>query len=171
MVAQLGQTFDPKALIPGEPEVISSDLSELVDPINVADQIGSTLGTIDPVGWIGDAASSFRSVFSEEPPKWGRAVEAIGKGGEHLADYADVLTCGQGEAQRAIELYHQAQAATRARRPSTTRCACWAPPSAWGPSARSRTRVPPAGSRPSRSSRRRATPCRWGAARWRWPWA
>jgi len=114
MVAQLGQTDDPKALVPGEPEAISTDLSSLVDPINVADQIGSSLGTIDPVGWIGDAASTFRSVFSEEPPKWGQAVEALGQGGEKLADYADVLTWGQGEAQRAIELYHQARAASRA---------------------------------------------------------
>ncbi|MBB3665298.1 MULTISPECIES: putative T7SS-secreted protein [Prauserella salsuginis group] len=113
-MAELGQTDDPKALVPGEPEVISSDLGSLVDPINVADDIGSTLGTIDPAGWVGDAATSFRSVFAEEPPKWGQAAEAVGQGGEQLANYADILNWGQGEAQRAIELYHQARAASRA---------------------------------------------------------
>lgn len=113
-MAELGQTDDPKALVPGDPEAISSDLGALVDPITVADEIGSTLGTIDPVGWVGDAATTFRSVLAEEPPRWGQAVDAVGQGGDRLADYADILTWGQGEAQRAIELYHQARAASRA---------------------------------------------------------
>ncbi|MEU6646892.1 putative T7SS-secreted protein [Saccharomonospora sp. NPDC046836] len=113
-MVELGQTNNPKDLIPGEPEVITSDLRELIGTITTADEIGGSLGRIDPVQWVGEASNAFRSAFGNEPPKWIRAVEAAGQGGQSLCDFGDVLTWGQGEAQRAIELYHQAQAASRA---------------------------------------------------------
>ncbi|WP_024873719.1 putative T7SS-secreted protein [Saccharomonospora piscinae] len=113
-MAELGQTNDPRALVPGEPEVISGDLRVLIDTITATDEIGAGLGRIDPVGWAGAASNAFRSAFGEEPPRWARAVELAGQGGQQLSDFADVLNWGQGEAQRAIELYHQAQAASRA---------------------------------------------------------
>ncbi|RBM17132.1 hypothetical protein DI005_22835 [Prauserella sp. PE36] len=113
-MAELGQTDDPSDLIPGDPATISSDLRELVGTITTADEISARLGRIDPVQWVGEASEAFRSAFGDEPPKWAHVVEAAGRGGQALCDFADVLTWGQGEAQRAIELYHQAQAASRA---------------------------------------------------------
>lgn len=114
MAAELGQTTNPKDLIPGEPEQIANDLRSLVGNI---DQVGSTgdgLRGVDPGQWTGDGASAFREAFGAQPPQWFQAVDLIGQGGQSLADFGDVLTWGQSEAQRAIEMHTQAQAASRA---------------------------------------------------------
>lgn len=114
MAAELGQTTNPKDLIPGEPEQITNDLRSLVGNI---DQVGSTgdgLRGVDPGQWTGDGASAFHDAFGAQPPQWFQAVDLIGQGGQSLADFGDVLTWGQSEAQRAIEMHTQAQAASRA---------------------------------------------------------
>ncbi|MFD1150529.1 putative T7SS-secreted protein [Saccharothrix hoggarensis] len=113
MAARLGETNDPKALVPGEPELISGDLRRLVRTLRLVVAVGEDLGRVDPGGWSGDASTAFRSVFQAEPPRWLRAGEELGGGGQLVADYADALVRSQAEAQRAIELYLQAQAATR----------------------------------------------------------
>ena len=113
MAAELGSTTNPKDLIPGEPEAISNDLRGLVANIQKLAPISQGLGNIDPFGWVGKASDSFRDIFRQEPPKWEAAIETAGQSGQALADYADTLTWGQKEAQRAIEMYLQAEAASR----------------------------------------------------------
>jgi hypothetical protein len=113
MVAQLGQTTNPKDLIPGEPELITGDLRALVKTLRQVVRVGNDLGGIDPGGWTGDASTAFRTAFSAEPPKWLSAGEELGGGGGALADYGDALVKSQAEAQQAIEMHLQAQAATR----------------------------------------------------------
>lgn len=113
MAAELGQTSDPKQLIPGEPEKLANDLRRVVGNIQGMDAIGTGLGRIDPAEWSGSASNAFRSAIGAEPARWGGAIDAFGKGGQTLADFGDVLAWGQSEAQRAIELYTQAQAASR----------------------------------------------------------
>jgi hypothetical protein len=77
------------------------------------DGTGDRLSRIDAVQWTGEASTALRTSFGAEPPKWTQAAEVLANGGQALADYGDVLAWGQGQAQRAIELYTQAQAATR----------------------------------------------------------
>lgn len=113
MAARLGETNDPKALIPGEPELITGDLRRLVQTLRMVVAVGEDLGRIDPGGWSGDASTAFRSVFRSEPPRWFQAGDDMGSGGQVLADYGDVLVECQAEAQRAVEMYLEAQAATR----------------------------------------------------------
>ncbi|MBB3051786.1 hypothetical protein FHS23_002815 [Prauserella isguenensis] len=114
MVVQLGQTADPKQLIPGEPEQIAADLRGIVGNLGTVGEVGGLLGQIDPGDWTGDASTAFRDVFAAEPPKWTELVDAVAGGGQTLADFADVLAWGQGEALRAIEMHTQAQAVQRA---------------------------------------------------------
>ncbi|MET0236675.1 MAG: putative T7SS-secreted protein [Kibdelosporangium sp.] len=113
-MAELGQTLDPRQLVPGDPAAIAADLRALVGTIEQVAKVGSDLGSVDVVDWTGQAAAAFRGVFGEEPPKWLRAVEDLGFGGEALAGYGDVLTWAQGQAQQAIEIHTQAMAASRA---------------------------------------------------------
>jgi hypothetical protein len=113
MAARLGETNDPKALIPGEPELITGDLRRLVQTLRMVVAVGEDLGRIEPSGWSGDASTAFRSVFRSEPPRWLQVGEELGGGGQVLADYGDVLVKCQAEAQRAVEMYLEAQAATR----------------------------------------------------------
>ncbi|WP_298177051.1 hypothetical protein [Saccharomonospora sp.] len=48
-MAELGQTDNPRDLVPGEPEAISDDLRELIGTLTSLDEIGGSLGRIDPV--------------------------------------------------------------------------------------------------------------------------
>lgn len=114
MAAELGQTMDPRELVPGMPEAISADLQALVENVKQIGSVGRDLGTVDVVEWTGDAANSFLEMFGQEPPKWMQAVEDMGLGGQALADFGDALTWAQGEAQKAIEMYTEAMAASRA---------------------------------------------------------
>ncbi|CAM3802490.1 putative T7SS-secreted protein [Kibdelosporangium persicum] len=114
MAAELGQTMDPRELIPGLPEAISTDLRALVENVKQVATVGQGLGSVDVVEWTGQAASSFLEMFGQEPPKWMQAVEDMGIAGDALADFGDMLTWAQGEAQKAIEMYTEAMAASRA---------------------------------------------------------
>jgi hypothetical protein len=114
MAAELGQTTDPRDLVPGEPELISGDLRELVGTIERMAGIQEGLGSIDPQKWVGDAGDRFREIFGLEPVSWADTIGILGTGAHALVDYGDTLNWGQAEAQRAIEQFTQAQAASRA---------------------------------------------------------
>ncbi|MET9259990.1 putative T7SS-secreted protein [Amycolatopsis sp. NPDC004079] len=114
MAAELGQSLDPKTLIPGEPLLLSGDLRKLVQNIEKMSAISEGLAAISPQEWTGDASDAFREVFGKEPQKWIDTIGILGKGADALADYGDTLTWAQSEAQRAIELFTQSQAASRA---------------------------------------------------------
>ncbi|HKS43995.1 MAG TPA: hypothetical protein VJT49_02560 [Amycolatopsis sp.] len=113
MAAGLGETTDPHELIPGEPDLIAEDLRLLVANVERIGLTGGGLRKIDPGQWTGEGADAFREAFGEEPPKWFQTIDVLLHGGQLLADYGDVLTWAQAEAQRAIEMYVQAQAASR----------------------------------------------------------
>ncbi|UQS23229.1 hypothetical protein L1857_10580 [Amycolatopsis thermalba] len=114
MAAELGQTTNPRELVPGEPELIANDLRDLVAGIEQIATTGEGLNGIAPAQWTGAAADAFREAFGAEPPKWIETAALLGRGGQSLADFGDALTWAQAEAQRAIEMYTQAQAASRA---------------------------------------------------------
>lgn len=114
MPAELGQTSNPKDLIPGEPSAISGDLRKIAANVQKVDTVKEGLSGINPSQWTGQASEAFRSVFSAVPAQWESTISTVGDRAKALADYGDVLTWGQGEAQRAIEVYTKAQAASRA---------------------------------------------------------
>ncbi|WP_440900678.1 putative T7SS-secreted protein [Actinosynnema sp.] len=115
-MSALGQTSDPRDLVPGLPEAIGADLRLLVQGVRAVSGAGADLGSVDVAGWTGEAAEAFRGAFGEEPPLWLAAVEELGEGGEALADYAAKLVWAQAEAQRAIELHAAAKALSRLAR-------------------------------------------------------
>jgi hypothetical protein len=113
--AELGQTSDPRGLIPGEPDAIAADLRALAAAMTAIEGTGDGLRRVDhPNGWKGQASDAFGEAFGAEPPKWARAVEDLDGGGTALADYADVLGWAQGRAQLAIEVFAQGEAASKA---------------------------------------------------------
>ncbi|WP_326569296.1 hypothetical protein VSH64_47470 [Amycolatopsis rhabdoformis] len=114
MAAELGETTDPKELIPGEPRFISGDLKDMVRNIQKMAAISDGLSGVDAKQWTGEASDRFRETFGQEPKKWFETIGVLGTGANALADYGDVLTRSQAKAQQALELYTQGQAATRA---------------------------------------------------------
>ena len=113
-MAELGQTTNPRDLVPGNPERIATDLRSLVGTIRGVEGMGSRLGGIDPAQWTGQGSAAFRESYGDQVPRWASAVGTIGQGAQTLADYGDTLTWAQNEAQQAIEEYTRAQAASRA---------------------------------------------------------
>ncbi|GAA3584549.1 hypothetical protein GCM10022222_81550 [Amycolatopsis ultiminotia] len=114
MAAELGETRNPKDLVPGEPQLISGDLKQLAGTIQKMAGIADELAGVNPAQWTGAAADEFRQKFGAEPKKWLDAIGSLGEGASALADYGEALTKSQSDAQRAIEMYTQGQAATRA---------------------------------------------------------
>ncbi|KAA9152225.1 hypothetical protein FPZ12_037260 [Amycolatopsis acidicola] len=113
-MAGLGETTDPRELIPGEPEKITEDLRAIAANIAKLGEVGDALADVDPGQWTGDAADAFRETFSEEPSNWFDAADLLSQGGQALADYGGTLVWAQAEAQRAIQMYTAAQAVSRA---------------------------------------------------------
>jgi hypothetical protein len=115
MPAELGQSSDPRALVPGDPDALARDLRALAASMRAVEGTGDRLRRVDhPPSWKGRASEAYGAAFGGEPPKWACAVEDLDGGGTALADYADVLNWSQGRAQRAIELFARGEAASQA---------------------------------------------------------
>lgn len=120
-MAELGQTNDPTALIPGDPGTINSTALALRDYGDLLQLAGQGLQRIDTsAGWTGPAADAFRNVFRGQPGKWLQAGDAFHDAATALHSYVDSLEWAQGQAAYAIDLWasgaanHQAAQATLA---------------------------------------------------------
>lgn len=115
MAAELGQTNDPRALVPGDPGAIYSTEASMKMYGSMLREAGAGLGRIDTVGgWSGQAADGFRKVYHGQPGKWIEAADAFGAAASALDTYASSLTDAQQQAAEAIRLYNDGQAATEA---------------------------------------------------------
>lgn len=111
--AQLGQTKDPKALVPGNPEAVLDAASALVKNGERMEGVGQDLGRIQIPGWTGEASNAFWNKFSDEKPKWFKGSDALGTAAGALNGHADVLSWAQTQAREAIDLWEKGEAATR----------------------------------------------------------
>lgn len=114
-MAELGQTTDPKALIPGDAATISRTQAALQAYGDLLHMAGEGLKRIDTTdGWSGDAADAFRKVFHGQPGKWLDAGDAFHDAAAALGSYLPTLTWAQGQAAEAIntwasgDAHHQA---------------------------------------------------------------
>lgn len=112
-MAELGETTDPKQLIPGEPGEIRKSIEHLVTYGSTLLEIGDGLKRIDTGGWSGDAADAYHRLFDNEPDRWVDAGTAFHSGAEAIRTYAGSLEWAQGQAGQAIALYEQGEQATR----------------------------------------------------------
>ncbi|MCX4747342.1 hypothetical protein OG455_17745 [Kitasatospora sp. NBC_01287] len=116
-MTELGNTSDPKALIPGDPDSVhhtESALRAYGDLLHIA---GAGLQRIDTSdGWSGDAADAFRKVFHGQPGKWLQAGDAFHDAAAALDAYTTVLGWAQGQAADAINLWNSGAASQQAAR-------------------------------------------------------
>ena len=102
-MAELGETTDPAALVPGDPagvRAVQATMSRLGSALVGA---GDGLRRIDTGEWQGDAADSFRRVFEPVPPLWTGTGEAFLEAADALAEYADVLEGARDDAATAVQ--------------------------------------------------------------------
>jgi hypothetical protein len=114
-MAELGATSDPRALIPGLPEVIEADATALAGHGRRAEQVGQGLKGVDVRNWAGDAGRRFADTWAKEPPRWLTMADSIGATTTAMTSYAGTLRWAQNQAGGAIQLWEQGnQATTRA---------------------------------------------------------
>lgn len=104
MTARLGDTRDPRELIPGNPSKLVADADRLDDHATTLDGIGNELGAVRVPGWQGEAGDAFWEDFSGQKKRWYRGSDALSAAARALRDYAGVLEWAQGQAEQAILL-------------------------------------------------------------------
>ncbi|WIX76659.1 hypothetical protein QRX50_35150 [Amycolatopsis carbonis] len=112
-MAELGETQDPAALIPGKPEAIEENARVLQARAGEAGNAADGLKAIDTGAWQGPAASAFHDKFSYEPGKWYAAADSLQAASGALNDHASTLRWAQAQAAEAISLWNQGQATTQ----------------------------------------------------------
>jgi hypothetical protein len=113
-VAELGETTDPKELIPGDATQIRASTAHLTTYGDTLIQIGDGLTTLETGGWTGDAADKFHAFFDGEPVRWTQCGDAFHSAAAAINNYAGSLDWAQGEAAHAVELWQQGEQATNA---------------------------------------------------------
>lgn len=111
-MAELGQTDEPRALIPGDPDAIAANAVALRQRAADAGNAGDGLRAIDTGAWTGPAAQRFHDKFRYEPGRWFTAADAMQAGAGALDDYAATLRWAQGQAAEAIRQWNAGQTAT-----------------------------------------------------------
>jgi hypothetical protein len=113
-MAELGETSDPRVLVPGDPSAIVASARALRARGDALLQAGTGLQRIDTAGgWSGAAADAFRAKFAGQPGKWLEAGDCFHTAAATLDSYSATLTWGQGQAAEAITRWNAGQDATR----------------------------------------------------------
>jgi hypothetical protein len=109
-VVALGQTSDPRDLVPGDPAGIAEVAGKLYNYGTLLTEAGNGLQRIDTgSGWQGSAADAFRAKFKGQPSAWLQAGSCFTSSAKALDDYVPVLSWAQQEAAAAITQWHAGQ--------------------------------------------------------------
>ncbi|GHG33359.1 MULTISPECIES: putative T7SS-secreted protein [Amycolatopsis] len=113
MTAEQGQTADPRALVPGNPEAIFENVRVLNGRAGSAIAAGEALRRIDTGGWWGKASDRFHDMNQTEVPRWLNGGDTLQKAAESLNGYAECMVWAQGQAREAIALWQQGEEETK----------------------------------------------------------
>jgi uncharacterized protein YukE len=102
-MAELGETSDPRALIPGSPDAIEENARVLGARATAATDAGEGLRSIDTGSWTGAAATTFHDEFSYEPSKWLKAADCFNDASDALIDHASTLRWAHEQATERAE--------------------------------------------------------------------
>lgn len=117
--ADLGQTNDPTALVPGVPERISDNARIFQRYSEDVQATAQALHGIDDTGaWSGQSASRFHETRETEVPRWRQAGDSLATASRALQNYAECLVWAQQQAAEAIDMWDRAQVATQQARTS-----------------------------------------------------
>jgi hypothetical protein len=110
-MAELGDTNDPAALVPGDANSIYGTVSALRTYGDLLTVAGQGLQGIDTSeGWSGPAADAFHKVFDGQPSKWTQAGTAFHDAALAMDNYAPTLTWAQQQASVAIGQWNSGEA-------------------------------------------------------------
>jgi hypothetical protein len=113
-VAELGETSDPIALVPGAPADVDAVAAVFTAQSEDLDATGRELHTFNPTSWTGNASERFQEIFAPVPTRWYKTSDALVAAAGALTGYAETLRWAQAQAGEAIALWDEGQASTAA---------------------------------------------------------
>ena len=113
MTAELGQSTDPRALVPGNPEAIFENVRVLDGRAGSAIAAGEALNRIDTGGWQGTASDRFHETNQTEVPRWLTGGDTLQKAARSLNGYAESMVWAQKQAREAVALWQQGEEETK----------------------------------------------------------
>ncbi|MFE0375386.1 putative T7SS-secreted protein [Streptomyces inhibens] len=105
MTEELGETKDPKGLIPGDVGAIEGVARTLRKQSGKFETVAQGLGAVRISGWNGEASDRFWEKLSGEKKNWLYASDALSDAASAVSGYATALSAAQGQAREAIELW------------------------------------------------------------------
>ena len=95
-MAELGQTSEPKALVPGEVSAVVATMHAFRDYAENLEEAGQGLLRITTeAGWRGEAADAFNNLYQGQPSRWLTASGCFESAADALDRYADTLSWAQ----------------------------------------------------------------------------
>lgn len=109
MAAALGETSDPKELIPGDVEKLGDLATDLTTWSVKFDGIGDGLRGLRIPGWTGKASDAFWPTLSTEKTNWYLASDAMSGAATAVTSYSSMLSWAQQQASTAIAQWESGQ--------------------------------------------------------------
>lgn len=126
-MAELGQTSDPKELVPGDAAAVTGTADALRARARTMEDVAADLAGVRIPDWEGPASSAFWEDFSPEAGNWKLGRDAMTTAAGALDAHASSLTWAQGQAAEAIALWEQGEQATRQAAENATLVAPFGP--------------------------------------------
>lgn len=113
--AELGDTDDPTALVPGDPGALFACAQQYRDAASGCERAANELAGLCQVdGWEGESAGAFAQRVTNMVTAWDDLAEKMGAAAGAWEQYATVLGWGQQKAGDAIAMFAHAAALTAA---------------------------------------------------------
>lgn len=105
MAAELGETKDPKELIPGDAGNLDGIARSLKKYAGNFEDVGDGLGGVRVSGWTGPASDGFSEKLAGEKKNWLYASDQMSEAASTISTYAAALSEAQRQAGEAIALW------------------------------------------------------------------
>ena len=116
-MAQLGETSNPRDLVPGSPDALDTTAQYMRAYGDVLVEAGEGLKRIDTeAGWRGKAGDAFRERFEGEPKRWIQAGDNFHDAAKALQSYISTLRHAQQLAKAAIDQFERGEKASESAR-------------------------------------------------------
>lgn len=112
-MAELGESRDPKDLVPGDAKAVEATAHLLTQFGQTLSRVGLGLRDLDHGGWKGKAADAFHSFYDGEPKRWITCGDAFHDAARSLTSYSNTLAWAQEQADQAISLWEHGEQQTR----------------------------------------------------------
>ena len=110
---ELGETEDPKELVPGNVEQIEANVTRLTSEHTRISGRFDSLKAVRVPDWTGVAQESWEVSYDAEVERWKKYLKHIEETRDAIKTYSGSVTAAQTKAQQAIDKWNKGEAATK----------------------------------------------------------